>query len=151
MFYVALIVLIAFSIWFWLTGLWYLIPVLYLVAGVIWSTFELRRPPLYRSMAYMSLPGTIFIVILWPMRVISDLLDTAKLRRSPERYVVAGDGNIKKFGRWDEAVHVAKDEAKITKERIMVSDTATFSKQLGRVQHKSWFVDHDGSVELLPR
>jgi len=151
MFFVALIAIIAAAIWLSLAGLWYLSPVLYLVAGIIWVVLELRRPPLYRSMAYMSFPGTVFLVVLWPLRAASDLLETAKLRRGSERFVVVGDGDITKFSRWVDAVHVAKDEAKTTEQRVMVSDTATFSKQLGRVQHKSWFVEPDGSVELLPR
>lgn len=151
MIYIVLITLIAISIWFLMAGLWYLTPVLYLVAGIICVASELRRPPLYRSMAYMSLVGTVFVVFLWPLRAATDLLETAKLRRSSERFVVVGDGDITKFSRWDDAVHAAKDEAKTTEKRVMVSDAATFSKQLGRVQHKSWFVEPDGSVELLPR
>ena len=145
----ALLVLIA-AVWFAAAGPWYIVPMLYFVGGFLWVVYERRRPPMYRSMAYMSLAGTVFLVVIWPLRAATDLLETTKLRRSSERYVVV-DGDITKFGRWEDAVQAARDEAKLTQQQVMVLDQATFSKQLGRTQHKSWFVEPDGSVNLLPR
>ncbi len=139
------------AVWFMIAGQWYLSPVLYLVAGLIWVVHEKKRPPLYLSIAYLSAGGTILLLVFWPVRAAVDLGETWMLRRSPERFVVVGDSGIIKYARFVDAVSAAKVEATATGQRVMVSDQARFAKQLGRVQHKSWFVEADGSVNLLPR
>jgi hypothetical protein len=151
MIYVVLAALIIAITWFGVAGLWFFALASYVVAGIVWIVYELRRPPAYRSLAYTSLPGTAFVLVLWPLRVTTDFLERAKIRRSGERYVVVGDGDIRKFRRWDAAIRVAREEASSTGKRVMVSDSTTFSKQFGRVQNKSWFVEPNGSIELLPR
>lgn len=139
------------AVWVMIAGPWYLSLALYLAGGLIWVAQEKQRPPLHRSMAYMSAGGTILLLVFWPVRATVDLRETWKLRRSSERFVVVGDSEIAKFPRFDDAVSAAKVEATATGQRVMVSDRARFAKQLGRVQHKSWFVEADGSVNLLPR
>lgn len=139
------------AVWFMIAGQWYLSPVLYLVGGLIWVVHEKKRPPLYRSMAYISAGGTILLLLFWPVRAAVDLGETWTLRRSRERFVVVGDSGIIKYARFDDAVSAAKDEAAATGQRVMVSDRAKFAKQLGQIQHKSWFVEADGTVNFLPR
>jgi hypothetical protein len=143
--------LIVALVWFLAAGPWYLALASYVVVGGVWVARDMRRPPLYRPMGYMSARGTVLLLVIWPLRAATDFLETRKLRRSPERYVVVGEGDHKRYGLWDDAVRVAREEAKSTGERIMILDTATFAKQFGLVQHKSWFVQPNGKAERLPR
>ena len=150
MFLLTLLALIV-AVYFLAAGLWLFVISLYFIGGLLWILNERRRPPLYRPMAYMSASGIIFIFIFWPIRVINDLFETWKIRRSSERYVVIGEGEIKKFAHWHDALQAAIREAKTTQQRVMISDEAKFAKQLGRFEHKSWFVEPDGSLNSLPR
>ncbi len=144
----ALIIMVAGLL---VSGSWYLALAFYAIGSVIWVAYDMRRPLLYRPRGYMSPWGTVLLLVIWPLRAATDLLETWKLRHSPDRYVVVGKGDIRKYGHWEEAVRVATEEAKSTGERIMVSDTSTFARQLGLVQHKSWFVEPNGKVVCLPR
>lgn len=148
---VLLVLALMTAVWSLATGLWYLSPVLYTVGGIIWITHEKQRSFANRSMAYARPWGTTFIFVIWPLRAAVDFLENWKFRNSPERFVVVMDSDIVEFARWDDAVTAAKEEAIATKKRVMVSDQAKFVKQFGTIQHKSWFVEPDGTVTLLPR
>jgi len=143
-FFIAAVLLMA-------TDLWYLSPALYIVGGVVWIIHEKQRSPAYQSLAYAQPWGTTFLFIVWPLRAAVDFRETWKFRNSPNRFTVVRNSNIEEFALWEDAVRAAREQAIATKRRVMVSDQAKFMKHFGRVQHKSWFVEPDGTVTLLPR
>lgn len=145
-----LLMLIVAGVWLVVVGLWYLFPVLYIIGGVVWIAYETRLPFTHQSMACVA-RNWVLMLVLWPPRAANEFIECLKLRFSDERFVVVGDHEISKFGRWQNAVDAAKYKARQSQEQVMISDASKFTIQLGRIQRKSWFVEPDGSVNPLPK
>ena len=59
---IALGALVVAVIWLGIAGPWYLALATYVGGGMVWVVYEVRRPPAYRSMAYTSFTGTVFVL-----------------------------------------------------------------------------------------
>ncbi len=133
-------------------GHWILSIILYILMGIAWTKHDSSCPVLLGRLGYSTVRGTVFLFLIWPLVVISDCYESFQTIRRGERYITEGEnGDLRKFSDWNAAVECARNKAKGSNKRAMISDQAIFVKQLGMIQHKSWMVSPDGKVEKLSR
>lgn len=148
---VAIIITIAILVLFF-TGHWVLPLILYFIMGIAWVKHDSSRPAFYGRMGYSTVRGKIFLFLIWPLIVLYDCFESFQIIRRGERYIAFDrNGNTQEFSDWNKAIECARNSAKKSNQREMVSDQAIFTKQLGRMQHKSWMVNPDGTIEKLSR
>jgi hypothetical protein len=148
---------LAFTIYFLFTNIWYISPILYILGGIVWVRYDMKLPLNIRPMGYNYInpmfyiqPRGLLFIIIWSLRFYFYVADNLKMRRGKERYVFVGKNGICHFAHWDDAIQAAKEESRLTKERVMISDQSKIVKQVGTLWFKSWMVEPDGSVNLRP-
>lgn len=132
-------------------GHWVLSILLYILMGIVWAKHELGRPFAYAPMGRSTAMGTFLLFILWPLIVIYDCYESWRIISKGKRFITHDGVCLREFPDWNSALECARKRAKESNEREMISDQTIFTKQLGRIQTKSWFIHSDGKIEKLSR
>lgn len=132
-------------------GHWILSIILYILMGIAWTKHDSSRPIAYGRMGYSTDRGTVFLFLIWPLIVICDCYESWQIISRGERFTTLDGDHVKMFSDWESVVDFARKKAEDSNEKQMISDRTVFTKQLGRIRAKSWWVHPDGKIEKWSR